>query len=365
MKILFIVDYYYPSVGGAETLYKQLAEGLVSQGHEIVVLTQCHDRSLAKEEVLNGVRIYRVYTWHRVFFPYQAFSLARKVVRDVDIIQSATYSSGILAWRLKKVTKLPVYIIVHEYLSRRWLDLGFAGLVAYVYEKYLFAHRFDRYIAVSQSTQNQLLNAGIKSAKLTYIYNGIDYKHFMPQKSDFHLRESLQVKSRDILYLFSGRLGITKGVMLLLQAWQKWQRPTNVKLLLILGVADDIEKEKLDAFIQLYSLQESVIVISAVSYKELPRYIASANVVVVPSLTEGFGFFAAEVCAMQMPVIVNPVDALPEVVSGKVIITKSVDAQSLTEALQKAFDGYFDNIPSKTFAWSDTVAKYEKLYQGK
>jgi multimeric flavodoxin WrbA len=39
MKILFVLEHYYPHTGGVEILFKNLCEGLVKKGHEVEVIT--------------------------------------------------------------------------------------------------------------------------------------------------------------------------------------------------------------------------------------------------------------------------------------------------------------------------------------
>lgn len=55
MKILHLVEYYYPSIGGAQEVVRHLSERMVKQGHEVTVATTKlpHRKSL----VHNGVKI--------------------------------------------------------------------------------------------------------------------------------------------------------------------------------------------------------------------------------------------------------------------------------------------------------------------
>ncbi len=53
-----------------------------------------------------------------------------------------------------------------------------------------------------------------------------------------------------------------------------------------------------------------------VKWAEIPAYIKAADCVIVPSLAEGFGFAAAETCAMDVPLVATNTTSLPEVVSG-------------------------------------------------
>ena len=55
MKILHTVEYYQPSVGGAQEVVRQISERLVQRGHEVKVATTVHPGRSAK--IINGVRI--------------------------------------------------------------------------------------------------------------------------------------------------------------------------------------------------------------------------------------------------------------------------------------------------------------------
>ena len=58
MKILFLVESYYPKTSGVPVVTKYLAEGLAKNGHDVsVVTTLVKDR--CAEEVYNNVHIYR------------------------------------------------------------------------------------------------------------------------------------------------------------------------------------------------------------------------------------------------------------------------------------------------------------------
>ena len=39
MKILFVIENYLPHIGGAEIVFKTLAEGLVKKGHSVDLIT--------------------------------------------------------------------------------------------------------------------------------------------------------------------------------------------------------------------------------------------------------------------------------------------------------------------------------------
>lgn len=60
MRILFGLTYYRPHVSGLTIYVERLARALAARGHAVTVLASRHDRSLAREETVDGVRVVRV-----------------------------------------------------------------------------------------------------------------------------------------------------------------------------------------------------------------------------------------------------------------------------------------------------------------
>ncbi|OGC82120.1 MAG: hypothetical protein A2V81_03150 [Candidatus Abawacabacteria bacterium RBG_16_42_10] len=364
MKILFIFDYYFPHIGGAETLYQKLAE-YFSQDHEVHVVTQQTSQSVA-EEVLNDVHIHRISCFHRALFPYAALETAKELAQDADIIQATTYSSAVLASRLRNYSKAKMILLVHEVLGERWFQLGLPWLQAWLYHRYermIFRTPFDRYIAISQSTGKQLEKVGVSPTKMEIIYNGVDNELFQEREMNWELRHQLGISDHEYVYLYAGRPGATKGVFTLLEAAKELSKDKRFCCVLILGKNPTHDYQKVKNFIAKNRLGKSIILVDSVLRSDLPHYLAIANVVVVPSFTEGFGFLAAEVSNMQIPMIVTNVDALPEVVSGQVIFIPSKSSSAIVAAVEKAEQGMFQTVSPKDFSWETSLAQYDHLYE--
>ncbi|MEM6878904.1 MAG: glycosyltransferase [Bacteroidota bacterium] len=84
MRILFVLEHYYPYVGGAETLFRTLAESLASQGHEVEVLTTRVGGNLAAREVHKGVQIRRLNCRNRFFFTLYSIPWAIRYAGRAD-----------------------------------------------------------------------------------------------------------------------------------------------------------------------------------------------------------------------------------------------------------------------------------------
>jgi len=93
VKLLAVLSYYHPHWTGLTAHAQSVAEGLASRGHEVTVLAQQHDPSLAREEVHHGVRIVRVRPIARVsrgMIAPEFLAVAARMVREHDVVQIHT-----------------------------------------------------------------------------------------------------------------------------------------------------------------------------------------------------------------------------------------------------------------------------------
>ena len=138
----------------------------------------------------------------------------------------------------------------------------------------------------------------------------------------------------------------------------------NVRLLALVSRAKAVKKgfQEAEKLIETLHLQDTVILHEPVPPEELPDYVYCADTVVVPSLSEGFGFAAAEACAMHRPVIVTDNASLPEVVSGKVLTVSPNHVDALAYAMERALQDDFQLIPEKRFLLSTNLNQHIALY---
>ena len=129
------------------------------------------------------------------------------------------------------------------------------------------------------------------------------------------IREKYNLQ-KNYVWIFFGRPGISKWLIYFVKAIPEIiKKIPNFKAILnvsesVNNKADDVRK-----FIKENKLEDYIVRLWWVKYKELWNYILSADVAVVPSLVEWFGFAAAETCAIQQQLICSNAAALTEVVS--------------------------------------------------
>jgi glycosyltransferase involved in cell wall biosynthesis len=226
--------------------------------------------------------------------------------------------------------------------------------------------RFDRYVAVSKSTQNQLIDIGVKKEKTQVVYNGVDYEHWNPSKYDGgKTRKKLGI-GKEFVYFFSGRPGVSKGLEYLIKAVPIISKKIPKSKLLAIVSKDKQYRGRYRYVVRLIKklkIEDKVIIHDAVNHKELPNYVKAADCVVVPSLAEGFGFAAAEACAMKKPVVVSNTTSLPEVVSGKYVIVEPRSPAAIAVGVEKVFKNKVKDKSLKRFLLKDNIKNYLRVYK--
>ncbi len=374
MKICFVIEYYLPHVGGAEVLFQHLAEGLVRAGHTCEVIT-CRLAGTAAVETINGVRVRRVRvpkTGDRYWFTLAAVFAALKCARDADIIHTMVYNGAFPAKLAALLRKRPVVIHVFEVIRAKWHRIGISPFLALLYrflERIILAIPFDAYSCISVSTRDALREAGIPASRLFLAYPGIDYSLFnphgplMPRAS---VRQRIGVADERFLYIFYGRPGFVKGIHHLVAAVPliREMLPRST-LLLVLSREPESGRRRIEQLVLDHRLiqGEDIVIMDPVRRSELPSFIASSDCVVVPSLSEGFGFTCVEACAMERPVVATTAGSLPEVVSGRYVLVEPGSAEALAEGILRVNRKDYDQSVVRRFLWEDHVRKHEEAYE--
>lgn len=360
MKILFILENHYPKIGGVETLFKNLTDSLSNEGHTITVLTNksFFDGLKFKESYQENLTIIRTPFVSRYFFTFLAWLPAFFYARKHDLIHTTSYNAGIPAYLAGFLARKKVIITFHEVWGKMWFTLPFFSQFSlklhYWFEQLLLYIPFDRFIAVSNFTASQLELNGISQHKISMIYNGLDYDEFNSTKK----REKPNATFR---FLYFGRLGISKGLDILIQGAAQCKRDFELILILPKNPASFLETIKL--LITKYKLESKTKIFHELDFESLKQNVADADTVIVPSYSEGFCFSAVETIALNTPIISSDQGALKEVVCGSHIKMESFTPDALTQAMERAMNDDFDHAPKKEFHLSTSIEQYKALYK--
>ncbi len=358
MKILFVLENFYPKIGGVETLFYNLANELANRGHRIVIVTSGLELdNVRSEELRDGITIKRLRSSNRYLFTILSLPLIIKYARQCDLIHTTSYNAGFPSSIAGLLSFKKVVITFHEYWGRMWFDLPYFSKTAmwlhYIFEAFLLKLPFTKLVAVSNYTYKRLAQTGMSKDKIAMIYNGLNYDEFADIEVDHKFKR----------FVFYGRLGISKGIDLLIRAVAEIDDLNGYEFHLILSERKGTYLKELYKLRDRLNLQSKVKFVDTMPFADLKRYISESYAVVIPSYSEGFCFVAAETMALGIPIVSSGRGALGEVISGRHLHFRPFNVEQCKRALESAIDDNWNETESKKFLLSESVDSYEKLYQ--
>jgi teichuronic acid biosynthesis glycosyltransferase TuaC len=195
-------------------------------------------------------------------------------------------------------------------------------------------------VTKSEHLRQQAIRMGINARKVRTVRNGCD-------PSVFHLadrnaaRAQLAVNDEAELVLFVGRLDSAKGILELLEAFALLaSRRSNLRLAYI---GDGPGGEQLRCKTKDLALEDRISLIGACPSQKVAQWLAAANVLALPSYSEGYPNVVIEALSCGRPVIATNVGGIPELVNEKSgILVASRDSRALADAIETAMERNWD-----------------------
>ena len=258
--------------------------------------------------------------------------------RHYDII----HDNQCLSWGMLKLQKkgFPLVTTIHHPITS---DLQIALNAARDWKARLFikrwhsfltmqkkvAKRLNNLVTVSERSQQDIASAfDLKPSGIDLVYNGIDTEEFRPMpwiaKKPFRIMATASADAP------------LKGVRYLLEAVAELAKQyPQLELLMVGKLQTGGATEQL---IERLKLAQRIIFVNGISTEQLVTHYAEAQVVVIPSVYEGFGLPAGEAMACGVPVVSTDGGALPEVVGDAGIIVPVKNSQAIAKAVADLLD---------------------------
>jgi len=323
MKILILIDAWFPFTGGAQIQIKNLKRVLEKKYN-------------CKYYILHSpsANIFFRFLWSIWVIP-QAILFYKK--RKFDLIHAHAYWPGIPGKIISKILGLPIVFTVH---GSNLMDLGKKSVRAW-FERYILTKiKYTKVISVSSS----FLEHGNVNKNIVVIPNGVNVKLF----DSIKIQHSSAIDHQPLTIIFVGRDDPVKGLKYLKKAMKRVRR--------------EFPKTQLK------------IIKSGYSRKALIKEYKGSNLFVLPSISEGQPLTLLEAWAAKLPVVATNVGDNAKMVKNGVngYLVEPKDIKGLAGAIIKVFRNYKKaqkmgergyKLVKNKYSWEQTADKTWKVYQ--
>ncbi|MCW4020877.1 MAG: glycosyltransferase family 4 protein [Candidatus Bathyarchaeota archaeon] len=358
LKILWLNhrDPKHPQAGGSEVHFWEIAKRFTSWGHEVTLLSEKFEGA-PDRQMLGDVEVYRAGGRASVHF-YALWKYLRRFKREYDLVVDDVAHA--VPWFTPIYVKEPIVAVVHH-VHREILKLEIPfpySKIASLAERSI--PRFYKdvpFIAVSESTRDDLENLGVRRDMIRVVHNGIDHELYEP-------RWKSKTPYPHVLYL--GRIKRYKNICHILKAMKIVAEKVPEAKLSIAGKGDKTVEKEVEAAIKELGLEDTARFYGEVTEDEKIRLFQQAWVYVTASRREGWGITVLEAAACGTATVAYDTAGLRDaVIDGETgllasygnidafaqsVITLLKDGQLRRRLSQKAAER------SKEFSW-DKAAK--------
>jgi glycosyltransferase involved in cell wall biosynthesis len=233
--------------------------------------------------------------------------LREKVQRiQPDIIESHSVKSHAAVWFSRLWKRVPWVAYHHGYTEP---DLK---MRIYNCADTVTLRNADRVVTVAQAFAHALLRRGVKPERLCVVQNALGSVTTPVGWQRSEARKFLRLPEATPVVLCVGRLSAEKGVADLLRAFGLLAKDAS-RLYTLLIVGDGPERERLEILARELGILELTRFTGHVT--DPSPFYAAADVLAIPSLSEGSPFTLLEAFAAGLPVVATAVGGIPDMVS--------------------------------------------------
>ncbi len=299
------------------------------------------------EDNLDGLHVYyprffiipKIFRFlHGPFLFFSVYRFYRQVINSEKpeaLLGFWSFPEGFANVLIAKCFKLPVIIgcrgsdinqLTRPYIQRKIISWTLGNC--------------NRVLSVSEALKTEMVDKlGVSAERITVIPNGVEEDKFYPQNQD-KVRETLGLNKREQIVVCVARLEAVKGVDVLIRAFAQ-VRGKGQRLAI---VGDGEEMPRLKALVEELGLSDYVLLLGSKPHDEIPLWINAADLMVLPSITEGWPNVLMEAFSCGKPVVASRVGGVPEIVndSSLGIMTRPGDADDLARGINDGLKRQWD-----------------------
>ncbi|MFL9465518.1 glycosyltransferase family 4 protein [Scytonema tolypothrichoides VB-61278_2] len=315
--------------------------------------------------------LYGVWSYYERYWRYPL--VVRK--KQADIFHIIDHSDGHLARWLKRNHQLGV-VTCHDLINliqpENIYDQARISFVSTAAWKFSIRgmHQADRIITVSSHTaQDVVRELKIEPERIAVVPNGVErIFHLLPQDDIASFRQQHRVSPETLCILNVGSNHPRKNIFTALKVI-KALKDKGLSIQFWKAGADFTAEQK--KFIQTHSLENCVTYLGKPDKESLVNIYNAADVLLSPSLYEGFGITILEAMACGTVVITSNVTSLPEVAGDAAILVAPNDVTTMVKAVGELLEKplYRKSLVErglarvKMFTWEKTAEQVATLYE--
>ncbi|MDR0553383.1 MAG: glycosyltransferase family 4 protein [Treponema sp.] len=194
----------------------------------------------------------------------------------------------------------------------------------------------DRIIAVSLWVKQELVDiAGVKESRIEVVPNGVDHGAFYPRQRNEESVALIQPFSfRRPYILYASRIEHPlKNHVRLIRAYEIFRERTKFPHRLVLAGADSRRAERVKRRALASPYRNDIFFTGHFPASSLPELYAGADIVVFPSMYEGFGLGVLEAMACGIPVACARAASLPETAEHAALYFNPLDCEDMADRM--------------------------------
>lgn len=310
---------YPPHLGGIENFTRGLAETLVGQGHDVTVVTNDTEGLGSGFVVEGGVRVLRLPCYSLISgrFPLPRLTSSyRELIEELEtmrfdgvLVNARFYPHSLFGMRFARKMGLRPVVLDH---GSAWLSFSSPILdpLARLYERMMttLGKRYDpAYFGISQKSVEWLATFGIQAEGV--IPNSIDAVEYR-LSSGRNFRKELGLSESAFLIAFVGRLIPEKGVRQIIEVAKERRFKSEGAVFIMAGdgpLSDEVRAAQC----------ESLRWVGRLSREDTSALFQEADVMCLPSRSEGFSTTLLEASACGCPSVITDVGGARELIPDK------------------------------------------------
>lgn len=323
MKILQVMNHFWPCVGGMEEVAKAVSENLLKEEIEVRIL--CLNKCSKGKQKLKAKHNWKNIAIERIpFIDLKFYKIAPSILfklNDADIVH------------IHGIGFFSDFLLLTKFLHRKKIVLHTHGgifhtskksiskkIYFYVWQRLLL--RFaDKIIAVSKQDAELFSKIACRK-KIVLIENGINLQEFKTSKKIPNT------------FLFVGRISGNKRIDLLLKAFAGIvQKIPNARLSIVGPDWENLQKE-LEELLKNLKIEKNVLFFGELERTQILGQYSVVEFFVSASEYEGFGITALEACASECIPLLNRIQAFENILGrGNKLLIDYSDANEAAEQI--------------------------------